>query len=83
MHRFLVIKNEKGNAMGYVISWLRKKIPDRVHRVLVKIAFILGVLVVGLELAPIVSYLCMRYSMAPQEIWQKIVLVLSYFRIMR
>ena len=69
--------------MRYVILSLQRKIPDRVHRVFVKIIFLVGVLIVGLELAPIVSYVLTRCVMAPQGMWQKIVLALSYFRIMR
>ena len=69
--------------MSCVISWLRRKIPNKVHRVFLKIVFALGVLIVGLELAPIVSYVLTRCVMAPQGMWQKIVLALSYFRIMR
>ena len=63
--------------------WLRKKIPDTFHRCFVKIIFGLGILVVGIELAPMMSYLCVRCATAPQEVWQKIVLALSYFRIIR
>ena len=77
------LKMKKGGAMGYVIPWFRKKISKRVHHGFLKIVFVLGVIGVGLELAPIVSYMLMRYSMVPQEVWQKIVLVFSYFRMTR
>ena len=69
--------------MRYVILSLQRKIPNRVHRVFLKMIFVVGVLIVGLELAPIVSYVLTRCVMAPQGMWQKILLVFSHFRIMR
>lgn len=69
--------------MRYAILSLRRKIPDRVHRVFLKIVFVFGILIVGLELAPIVSYVLMRCVMAPQGMWEKILLVLSHFRMMQ
>ncbi len=54
------------------VAWRGAKIPQRAKKIIVKICLGLGVLLLGAELSPILSYLFMKYSTASDGVLQRV-----------
>ena len=65
--------------MEHFLPWLQKKIPERMHHILVKVFLSATILIVGLELGTVLNFIYMKFSVAPEGMWQKMMFMLPNF----